>query len=103
MRRLAALTGGLCLAALLAPALPLPLPPPPAPPDPQAGVRAAPVPDPDMDGMPAPPPETVVRPRMFRQGHAGFDQGYLPGSQYQSEEERRVIATPGVTVKVPLP
>lgn len=91
------------LAATVPRSLPLPLPPPPAPPDPQEPVRAAPVPNRDIA---APPPATIhpeVMPQMFRGHGTGINQGFLPGSEFQSDEDRRVITTPGVSVRLPIP
>jgi hypothetical protein len=61
------------------------------------------MPDPDMRGP------LVLAPQGAQVGLSNFrlrqhDQslGYAPGSHFQSSEEKRVIQTPGLTVRVPL-
>jgi hypothetical protein len=97
---------GLAVLALLvttgaSPVRSLPIPPiPPA--HPPAG-RSAPVPNLDVRApLPDSPQGTRVVVNNFR--YHSFDQslGYTPGSQFQSSEEKRVIQTPGVLMRVPL-
>jgi hypothetical protein len=79
--------------------LPLPPIPPPHPPTDQS----APVPDRDAQA----PPEigaqgTRVDVRDFRVRRFNQGLGYVPGSQFESSEEKRPIQTPGLAVQVPL-
>jgi hypothetical protein len=80
------------------------LPVPPIPPAHPPTDQSAPIPDRDALA----PPDTVVQgPRVgvrdFRI-HQFINQGlgYAPGSQFESNEERRPIQTPGLAVQVPL-
>jgi hypothetical protein len=79
------------------------LPIPPIPPAHPPADRSAPVPDLDAK---APLPDEARGTRVvvnnFR--YRSYDQsmGYTPGSQFQSSEEKRVIQTPGLLVRVPL-
>jgi hypothetical protein len=91
----------LLVAAGAAPAPSLPVPPiPPA--QPQAA-QSAPVPNPDAR---APPDRsaggTQVGLTDFRLDRDNQSMGYSPGSQFQTSEDRRVVQTPGLTVRVPL-
>jgi hypothetical protein len=93
----------LLLAAIgAAPAPPLPVPPiPPAhPPEDQS----APVPNPDLQGpadAPGKGPQVNFTDfRLDRDKQSSL--GYSPGSQFQNNEDRRVIQTPGLSVRVPL-
>lgn len=79
--------------------LPVPPIPPPVPPLGQL----APIPNHDA----ARPREVAntgptVAIRMFRQTSVGPSDGFTPGSRFQDTEERRLIATPGLSVTVPL-
>jgi hypothetical protein len=108
-RRIAVLLGGLLLAAAgphrtLPPSSP-PLPlPPPLPTDPPMDL-AAPVPD-DTLGVPTGLSQqnrtTTWSPQIYRMQEFGSGDGYIPGSAYQSPEERKPIQTPGFMVTVPL-
>jgi hypothetical protein len=88
-------------AAGAAPALPLPLPPLP-PPHPPSD-EAAPLPNADvrapLDGTVA---HTIISPRIFTMQEYDPGTGFIPGSQHQAPEERKLIQTPGFTVSVPL-
>lgn len=97
----------LCLALLLGlatiaagPPPPLPVPPiPPAhPPD-----QAAPMPDTEAHG---PAPEIAQGPKLsvtdFRVRNYDQSQGYAMGSHFQTSEDKRVIQTPGLTLRLPL-
>lgn len=81
------------------PTLPLPPQPPPNPPTDQAA------PTPNSEAR-APTetkeqgPEVTFR-NFRRQWHDG-SQGFTPGSQYQTSEDRKPIQTPGLLVRVPL-
>jgi hypothetical protein len=80
--------------------LPLPLPPPlPAnPPD----DLAAPMPDVNSE-FPAPgESSTSWALRIYRMQEYGTGEGYIPGSEYQSPEQRKPMQTPGFSVTVPL-
>jgi hypothetical protein len=81
------------------PALPLPPIPPPNPPTDQS----APIPDRDAQA----PPESGtqgarVGVRDFRVRRFNEGLGYVPGSQFETSEEKRPIQTPGLAVQVPL-
>jgi hypothetical protein len=94
--------GGLLLAGAGPRAL-LPLPPP-LPADPPAD-QAAPVPDADVlaPGAFAPDPSSAVWAlRIYRMQEFGTGEGYIPGSAYQSPEQRKPLQTPGFIVTVPL-
>lgn len=98
IRIIAALLCGLLLGAA-APALPLPPLPPAHPPTDQA----APVPNVDVRA-----PQTVVLPhtavgvRVFRMPGNATGLAFIPGSAYDSPEDRRPVQTPGITVSVPM-
>jgi hypothetical protein len=82
-----------------APSLPVPPVPPMHPPLDQA----APIPNPDAR---APRDVDSGRPQVsvtdFRMGSEDPSLGYSPGSHFKTSEDRRVIQTPGLTVRVPL-
>ena len=107
-RALAVLLGGLVLGAAgprvslpLPPPLPLPLPPP-LPANPPADL-AAPMPDAALR-----PSIGIVRNatefglRVYPLQDLDTGAGYIPGSAYQSPEQRRPMQTPGFMVTVPL-
>lgn len=94
---------GLLLAAAAprhAPAVSLP-PPPPLPIDPPTD-RAAPVPDAPSSLADRAAPETAFALRIYRMRDFGTGEGYIPGSAYQSPEQRKPMQTPGFMVTVPL-
>jgi hypothetical protein len=80
------------------------LPEPPIPPAHPPTDQSAPMPDRDALG----PPDAAVQGarvgvrdfRIHRFTNQGL--GYAPGSQFESNEERRPIQTPGLAVQVPL-
>jgi hypothetical protein len=78
------------------------LPIPPIPPDHPPTNLSAPVPNPDIRAPPAGRQETQVRVQDFRADSMTDGLGYTPGSKFQSNEDKRPIETPGVTVQVPL-
>jgi hypothetical protein len=81
------------------PALPLPPIPPAHPPTDQS----APIPDREAQGPPedgAQGPRVGVRDFRVRRYNQGL--GYVPGSQYETNEDKRPIQTPGLAVQVPL-
>jgi hypothetical protein len=94
------LLGGLLVAGA-GPHVALPLPPP-LPANPPTD-EAAPVPDIDLFA-----PSRVARDdtefalRIYRMQNFGTSEGYIPGSAYQSPEQRRPMQTPGFVVTVPL-
>jgi hypothetical protein len=97
---------GLILLVLLAATGAAPVPPLPVPPIPPAHPpmeQSAPVPNPDLQG----PAEASKGPQVsFTDFRLDRDKqsslGYAPGSQFQTNEDRRVIQTPGLSVRVPL-
>jgi hypothetical protein len=91
----------LLLAALVAATDSL-LPEPPVPPDDPPVDQAAPVPNPDARAPAAGPAGTQVRPEMFRKGTYDPSQGYANGSRFQDNEDRKVIQTPGLRLRVPI-
>jgi hypothetical protein len=112
-RALALVLGGLLLAGAaprqaqplslpLPPPLPLPLPPP-LPVDPPTDL-AAPVPDAGLyspDGL-SQDQSTALALRIYRMQEFGTGDAYVPGSEYQSPEDRRPMQPPGFLVTVPL-
>jgi hypothetical protein len=82
-----------------APSLPVPPIPPAHPPLGQS----APMPNPNaVAPLEASPRGPEVRVSNFRLRRYDQSLGYTPGSQFQSSEEKRVIQTPGLTLRVPL-
>lgn len=81
-----------------------PLPLPPVPPATPPTDQVAPTPDRNVLA-PLVPAETGVRvlPQDFR-AHRFNNQGlgYVPGSQFETSEDKRPIQTPGISVQVPL-
>jgi hypothetical protein len=92
---------GLALVSIAAAAAPLPLPPiPPAHPPRE---QLAPTPDRTAQAPFVPPNDGVrVRPQDFRAQLLTQGLGYTPGSQFQNNEDRRPIQTPGLSLQVPL-
>jgi hypothetical protein len=43
-----------------------------------------------------------VKLQMFRMRRYDASQGFLPGSRYESTEDRKAIQTPGLSIVVPL-
>jgi hypothetical protein len=79
----------------------LPLPPvPPALPHP---ADAAPVPNADAQGPVAPvSDQPSISMRLYRARLFDPAVGFVPGSRYQSSEDRKAIQTPGFSINVPL-
>lgn len=79
------------------------LPVPPIPPLSAPLGLPAPMPNHDTP-QPLEPANTgpTVNFHMFRQASFDHSNGFTPGSRFQDSEERRVIATPGFSVTVPL-
>lgn len=92
---------GLALISIAAAPAPLPLPPiPPAHPPRE---QLAPTPDRTAQAPWVPPADGVrVRPQDFRAQLPTQGLGYIPGSQFQSNEDKRPIQTPGLSLQVPL-
>lgn len=99
-------TAGLCLVLVLVAGAavrqaPMPVPPVPPPHPPTASL--APVPNPDLF---APPPKATqfqnVHIQDFRVQDFDKSLGYVPGSRFQTSEDKRPIQTPGLTVGLPL-
>jgi len=83
----------------LADDLPVPPVPPPHPPMDQA----APVPNVDARLPTAPASNApTVDVRLYRARPYDPAYGFVPGSRYQSTEDRKPIQTPGLSVSVPL-
>ena len=79
------------------------LPVPPIPPEHPPMDQSAPIPNPDARA----PQDTSsggmqVSVTDFRLNHQDQSLGYARGQQFQDSEDRRVIQTPGLTVRVPL-
>lgn len=97
-RLLRATAGLLALAAA-----PLPLPVPPVPPAKPPTDTAAPVPDiAQRAPLAIANEDTQVRLRLYRARRYDGSRGFLPGSRYESSEDRKPIQTPGFSVTVPL-
>ena len=79
------------------------LPVPPIPPANHPNNGLAPLPDFDIV---APRDDTSAGPqfsvRDFRARNYGAAQGYAPGSQFRTSEDKRPIQTPGVNMRLPL-
>ena len=90
----------LCGFPLIAAAAPLPVPPiPPAHPP---FNEAAPVPDRDASGPSAEGARTRAKLEFYRMNRVDSSQGFVPGSRYWGEDDRRFLPSPGVSVRVPL-
>jgi hypothetical protein len=82
-----------------APSLPVPPIPPAYPPADQT----APMPNSNVSAPPAASLLPNVTLQDFRANQSGDKSlGYVPGSQFESSEDKRPIQTPGLTWKVPL-
>ncbi len=92
----ACLTYGTCAKAAT-------LPVPPTPPENQQLAEAAPVPDRDAQApVAAVSNEPSVDVRLYRAKTYDSSAGFVPGSRYQSAEDRKPIQTPGFAILVPL-
>ena len=92
--------GLIVMAAGPAPTLPVP-PIPPA--NPPADNSIAPVPNPNVIAPhEGPQPLADITIQDFRVKDTNQGLGYVPGSQFQTSEDKRPIQTPGLTWKVPL-
>lgn len=99
MRRLVLLAMLVIAAPAMASDLPVPPPPPLHPPS----GDIAPVPD--LDARPPAAPasdKTTVDVRLYRARTYDPSVGFVPGSRYQTSEERKPIQTPGFSISVPL-
>ncbi len=87
------------IAATPEPMLPIPPIPPPNPPT----DTAAPMPD-DAQRAPVIVAEDDMRVRLqlYRLRRYDGSRGFLPGSRFETSEERKAIQTPGLSVSVPL-
>ncbi len=91
------------LTAIASPAVADTLPVPPIPPQVPPIADAAPVPDLNAEAPVTPAsdqPSVNVRLYRARMYDPGF--GFVPGSRYQSTEDRKPIQTPGLSISVPL-
>lgn len=79
----------------------LPVPPPP-PAHPPSG-EVAQVPNLDAHAPVAPVSDKPsVDVRLYRARNYDASMGFVPGSRYQSSEDRKPIQTPGFSISVPL-
>jgi hypothetical protein len=79
------------------------LPVPPIPPSIPPIADAAPVPNPDAAApVTASSDEPSVNVRLYRVRMYDPSVGFVPGSHYQSTEDRKPIQTPGFSISVPL-
>jgi len=79
------------------------LPVPPLPPNLPPIGEAAPVPNVDAAAPVAPSSdEPTVNVRLYRVRMYDPSAGFVPGSRYQSTEDRKPIQTPGLSISVPL-
>lgn len=82
-------------------AVELPIPPPPPLHSPPGEI--APVPNLDAHAPFAPASaKTTVDVRLYRARTYDSSVGFVPGSRYQTNEDRKPIQTPGFSVSVPL-
>ncbi len=83
----------------LADDLPVPTIPPPVPPL----ADAAPVPNFDAQAPVTPDSEEPsLNVRLYRARTYDASAGFVPGSRYQTSEDRKAIQTPGFSINVPL-
>jgi len=79
------------------------LPLPPTPPEHPPLGDIAPVPDADAHAPIAPAStKATVDVRLYRARTFNPSVGFVPGSQYQTNEDRKPIQTPGFSISVPL-
>ena len=79
------------------------LPVPPIPPRIPQIADAAPVPNPDAEApVPLSSDEPSFNVRLYRVRMYDPSAGFVPGSRYQSTEDRKPIQTPGLSISVPL-
>jgi hypothetical protein len=79
------------------------LPVPPLPPAHPPRGDIAPVPDPDVHAPLTPVSNAPsVDLRQFRNKYYDPSLGFAPGSRYQTNEDRKPIQTPGLSISVPL-
>jgi hypothetical protein len=93
----------LAFLTIAAPARATDLPVPPTPPQTLPAGETAPVPNVAAHAPIAPLLErTTVDVRLYRARTYDPSVGFVPGSRYQTSEERKPIQTPGFVVSVPL-
>ena len=100
MRKLALLTAFIAIAPF---AMAGEYPTPPIPPEHPRLAEAAPVPDVDAAAPVTPAsdkPSVFVK--LYRNRMYDPSVGFVPGSRYQTSEDRKPIQTPGFSVSVPL-
>lgn len=105
MNRVLPLLAGLLVIVAAGPvrhAPPARLPVPPIPPPHPPIAQSAPVPNSDIDAPPAASVMPSVTFRDFRARKYANSPGYTPGSQFETNEDKRPIQTPGLSWKVPL-
>lgn len=79
------------------------LPLPPSPPEHLPVADAAPVPNVNLQAPVTPAKnEASVDVKLYRAKMYDPSLGFVPGSRYQSSEDRKPIQTPGFSVSVPL-
>jgi hypothetical protein len=92
-----------CLLAAAAPAYAEELPVPPLPPGQAPADLAAPVPDNDLrNPVVASSDSPSFALKFYRARPYDPGMGFAPGSRYQTNEDRKPIQTPGLSVSVPL-
>lgn len=79
------------------------LPVPPIPPEHPSLAEVAPVPNPDARAPVASASDSpTFDVRLYRARPYEPGMGFTPGSRYQTNEDRKPIQTPGLSVSVPL-
>jgi hypothetical protein len=79
------------------------MPVPPTPPNDPPLADAAPIPNRNAEAPAAPTSEgPSVNVRLYRAQTYDPSVGFVPGSRYQSTEDRKPIQTPGFSINVPL-
>jgi hypothetical protein len=80
------------------------LPVPPIPPADLPPMETAPVPN--IEAQAPATPESVapsINVKLYRAQSFDPSQGFTPGSRFQTNEDRKPIQTPGLSVSVPIP
>ena len=76
----------------------------PVPPIPPVGLQPqdAPVPDLDARGPGEAVRGTTLTLERYGRPEVNVSRGFVPGSRFQSPEDRKLLQTPGLSVRVPL-
>jgi len=89
--------------AFAAAAAPNDLPIPPLPPEHLPAMETAPVPNFDAQApSAAPSADPSINVKLYRAQSFDPSQGFTPGSRFQTNEDRKPIQTPGLSVSVPI-